>query len=72
LELISIKAIIIEIKSNLQVCRDKKDDYLLNLAIDSSADFLISGDKDLLILNQVDKTKVIKLVDFEKDVLSGL
>ena len=30
-------------------CRDRKDDYLLELAVISNADFLITGDKDLLV-----------------------
>ena len=40
----------IDIKSNVEICRDSKDNFLLNLAIDGKADFLITGDNDLLIL----------------------
>jgi len=43
-----------------------KDNYLLSLAIDSNADFLITGDNDLLLLNSIENTKIIKFIDFEK------
>lgn len=48
----------------LKICRDPKDDYLLALGIQVNADYLITGDKDLLELNQVSNLKIIKLVDF--------
>lgn len=54
------------IKSKIELCRDLKDNYLLSLAIDSKADFLITGDNDLLILTSVENTKIIKFIDFEK------
>jgi predicted nucleic acid-binding protein len=42
------------------------DNYLLSLAIDSKADYLLTGDNDLLVLTQVGATKIIKYADFEK------
>jgi len=41
----------VEIKETITICRDPKDDKLLELAAGGSADFLITGDKDLLVLN---------------------
>lgn len=35
----------------LSVCRDPKDDYLLALAVEAQASILLTGDKDLLVLN---------------------
>lgn len=35
---------IIKPTSNIDICRDYKDNFLLNLAIDSKADFLVTGD----------------------------
>jgi predicted nucleic acid-binding protein len=46
------------------LCRDPKDNFLLNLAIDSKADYLVTGDDDLLILDRVENTKIIKMKDF--------
>ena len=40
----------IEIKSQVNTCRDADDNKFLELAKDSNAEFLITGDKDLLSL----------------------
>jgi predicted nucleic acid-binding protein len=44
--------------------RDAKDNYLLALAKDSQADFLITGDQDLLILQQFGITKIVTYQQF--------
>jgi len=44
IEYIQDYALFIEIKSKVNLCRDKKDDFLLSLAIDSEADYLITGE----------------------------
>lgn len=41
----------IEINEAVVACRDPKDDKLLELAVCGNADFLVTGDKDLLVLN---------------------
>ncbi len=41
----------IEINETFDVCRDPKDDKLLDLAVSGNANFLVTGDKDLLVLN---------------------
>jgi uncharacterized protein len=45
--------------SQVSVCRDPKDDKFLSLALDSKADFLVTGDKDLLTLERFQKTEII-------------
>ena len=47
----------VKIESKVQICRDPKDDFLLALAKDAHADFLITGDKDLLSLGTFKQTK---------------
>ncbi len=42
---------IIEITESVAICRDPKDNKLLDLAINGNADILITGDKDLLALS---------------------
>ena len=54
----------VEVESTVSVCRDTKDDFLLALAKDGKADYLITGDKDLLILEKFDKTKIKTFVVF--------
>jgi putative PIN family toxin of toxin-antitoxin system len=64
LELLSIIGLCIETKSKINICRDAKDNYLLALAKDSQADFLITGDQDLLILQQFGITKIVTYQQF--------
>ena len=35
----------------VNICRDKKDNFLLEAALEGKADYLVTGDEDLLILN---------------------
>lgn len=52
-------------------CRDPKDDYLLALAKGAKADYLLTGDNDLLILKHIGKTEIIT-VSFFEEVLSRI
>ena len=45
-------------------CWDIKDEYLLNLAVVDHADYLITGDNDLLVLNNIGKCTIINPHDF--------
>jgi putative PIN family toxin of toxin-antitoxin system len=51
LNLLSLNAEMIEITTKINLCRDPKDNKFLELAVHGKADYLISGDQDLLILN---------------------
>jgi putative PIN family toxin of toxin-antitoxin system len=42
-----------------QICRDKNDDIILSLAEASNADYLITGDNDLLILKKYKNVPII-------------
>lgn len=42
-----------------QRCRDPKDDYLLELAVVSNADYLLTGDDDLLSMGHICNCKII-------------
>lgn len=53
-----------------ELSRDVKDNYLLSLSIDGKADYLITGDDDLLILEQIGKTKIVRL-NFFLNILSN-
>ena len=44
--------------------RDPKDLYLLALAKVNNADFLLTGDKDLLILKRHEHTRIISFAGF--------
>jgi hypothetical protein len=50
--------------SNKKLCRNEKDVFLSNLSVDGNANYLIIGDQDLLILKQIENTKIITMTDF--------
>ncbi len=54
----------IEVESLITVCRDRKDNFLLALAKDGKADYLLTGDKDLLELKKFAKAKIITITNF--------
>jgi len=54
----------IEVKSTISVCRDIKDNFLLALANDGQADYLLTGDKGLLELKKFGKTKIYTISNF--------
>jgi uncharacterized protein len=64
-ELLDESSVYVGLKTKTNLCRDVKDNYLLSLAMDSNADFLITGDNDLLVLENVKKTRIVKFKDFE-------
>jgi uncharacterized protein len=50
---------------NVKICRDPKDDFLIDLIIASNPDYLITRDKDLLEIEQgFGKTRIIKPEEF--------
>ncbi len=53
-----------KIKSAVSASRDVKDNYLLALSKDGAADYLITGDPDLLVLKQYGKTAIITMKEF--------
>jgi uncharacterized protein len=56
----------IEVSSKVNVCRDIKDNFLLSLCLDGKADFLITGDEDLLVLGKIKKTGIMKISEYLK------
>ena len=49
-EIIERHAVFIPVISSVTVCRDAKDNFLLALAKDAKANYLLTGDNDLLVL----------------------
>ncbi|MEO5945994.1 MAG: putative toxin-antitoxin system toxin component, PIN family [Chitinophagaceae bacterium] len=54
----------IQVVSTVSVCRDPNDNFLLALDKDAKADYLITGDKDLLDLHTFENTIICTLTDF--------
>ena len=50
---------VVEISERIQVCRDPKDDMVLETAVNGQADTIITGDQDLLVLHPFRQTDVL-------------
>jgi uncharacterized protein len=68
LETLIERAVLIEITENVQECRDLKDDKVLELALNGEAQYIISGDRDLLVLHPFRNVSVITVDEFLKTV----
>lgn len=49
----------IHVKSKVDICRDPKDNFLLELAKDGKADYLLTGDMDLLEIKKFKQTEIV-------------
>ena len=54
----------IDVTSQIKFLNDSKDDFLLSLAIDGKADYLITGDKELLEVGKYNGTIIISMTEF--------
>lgn len=50
--------------SEITKCRNPKDKFLLSLAVDGKADYLLTGDKDLLVLKDIGNTEIKTISEF--------
>lgn len=71
LSLLYKSAQIVEIHHTIKDCRDKKDNFILETAIRGRADYIVTGDKDLLVLNPYRGKKIIGFREFE-DIVKEL
>jgi putative PIN family toxin of toxin-antitoxin system len=57
-------SVLVEITETIAVCRDPKDNMLLELAASGKADVIVTGDSDLLILHPFRDIPVLNPKDF--------
>ena len=67
---LTYKATEIEIGEIQVHCRDPKDDYLLQLAIDAKAIYLVSGDDDLLSIGEIQGCRIMTIEQFQAEIAS--
>ena len=68
LETLIERAVLIEIVEDVQECRDPKDDKVLELALNGEAQSIITGDRDLLVLNPFRNVRIITVEDFLRTI----
>lgn len=57
-------ALTVPIEQVFTDCRDPKDNKFLNAAVNGHADFIITGDDDLLVLHPFHGVKIVTMTDF--------
>ena len=67
------EAELVEVVEEVVECRDVRDNKFLELAISGQADFIVTGDDDLLVLNPFRGIPILKPKDFlrVKSIVSG-
>jgi putative PIN family toxin of toxin-antitoxin system len=61
---IHLKAEFFEVTSEINICRDPKDDFLLSLSQDGYATHVITGDKDLLEIKMFGETLILTITEY--------
>ena len=68
LQLLDIIGDKVEIKPTYLINRDPKDNFLLDLIYCAQADYLVTGDKDLLEHNPFFTAKILTTFEFESEL----
>jgi len=68
IELLSLKIVEPVIYQKITDCRDEKDNMILEEAVYGNADYIITGDDDLLVLNPYRWIKIVELRSFLKEM----
>lgn len=55
-----------EVSEHITACRDPKDDMFLELAVSANADFIVTGDKDLLALDPFRGVRILPPAEFAR------
>ncbi|NJL92086.1 MAG: putative toxin-antitoxin system toxin component, PIN family [Coleofasciculaceae cyanobacterium SM2_1_6] len=64
LEALVERSILVDVVEKVRECRDPKDDKILELALNGGADYIISGDRDLLVLSPFREVKIVTPEEF--------
>ena len=54
----------VEVTERVRACRDPKDDKILELAVNGNADFIVTGDDDLLVMNPFRNIEILRAAEF--------
>ena len=58
------EAEIIEVTQRIRACRDPNDDKILELAVNGQADYIVTGDDDLLVMNPFRSIAIVTPSEF--------
>ena len=61
---LKLESELIEIIEQVNLCRDLKDNQFLEVAMNGNADYLITGDQDLLVLRPFQEIQIMTVHEF--------
>jgi len=61
---LKLESELIEIIEQVNLCRDTKDNQFLEVAMNGNADYLITGDQDLLVLRPFQEIQIMTVHEF--------
>ena len=64
LQVLNDIAEIVTIIESITACRDRKDDKFLEVAVNGKSDYLITGDRDLLVLHPFRNIPIVTPIEF--------
>jgi uncharacterized protein len=67
-DLIWMKTQLVNVSVDLKLCRDPKDDFIINLATEIEAQYIITGDFDLLVMNPIGSIEVLTISTFLEQI----
>lgn len=59
-------AVVVSPTEKVDLCRDPKDNFLLEVALEGQVDYLVTGDDDLLELDPFHNIRIIRPADFRE------
>lgn len=68
LSFLHLKGRLFEPSGNVHICRDEEDNYLLALAMEAKAHYIVTGDKDLLVIKEVASCRIVDAKAFEDEM----
>ncbi|MBI2659637.1 putative toxin-antitoxin system toxin component, PIN family [Candidatus Woesearchaeota archaeon] len=64
IDILMIYCHVVDVTSKFDIVRDKKDNKIVECAFDGKADYIVTGDPDLLVLKEFKGIKIVKAKDF--------
>lgn len=62
--LFALRGDLVTCEERIRICRDPDDDFLLETAVAGKANYIVSGDEDLLALKKFRRTGIVKPASF--------
>ncbi|MDD5089656.1 MAG: putative toxin-antitoxin system toxin component, PIN family [Candidatus Wallbacteria bacterium] len=68
IELLTSGEQIAEIIEQVDDCTDQKDNFILDIAVNGKAEYVVTGDRDLIRMNPFRKIRIVSCKEFEQVV----